>query len=155
SDLLAEINPIESDLSRRLSPKTQAYHEIWLDGEKVIDTSDQELEPLYGKTYLTRKLRIGIELTHSNDIDVLSQDNGLISISEDGELVGFNLTDGGGMGMKHGNTATYPQVGRLIGYFPKSQVIDVCEKILTIQRDHGNREERTNARFKYTVDRKG
>ena len=86
---------------------------------------------------------------------MFSQDIGLISIIEDGELVGFNLTVGGGMGMKHGNTATYPQVGRLIGYFPKSQVIDVCEKILTIQRDYGNREDRMNARFKYTVDRKG
>ena len=28
-------------------------------------------------------------------------------------------------------------------------------KILTIQRDYGNREDRMNARFKYTVDRKG
>ena len=121
----------------------------------MLDTSDQEPEPLYGKTYLPRKFKIGIAVPPSNDIDVFSQDIGLISIIEDGELVGFNLTVGGGMGMKHGNTATYPQVGRLIGYFPKSQVIDVCEKILTIQRDHGNREERTNARFKYTVDRKG
>lgn len=59
------------------------------------------------------------------------------------------------MGMKHGNTATYPQVGRLIGYIPKEEVVDVCEKILTVQRDYGNREERTNARFKYTVDRLG
>lgn len=155
SDVHAEINQIASDISRHLSPKTQAYHEIWLDGEKVLDTSDQEPEPLYGKTYLPRKFKIGIAVPPSNDIDVFSQDIGLISIIEDGELVGFNLTVGGGMGMKHGNTATYPQVGRLIGYFPKSQVIDVCEKILTIQRDHGNREERTNARFKYTVDRKG
>jgi len=59
------------------------------------------------------------------------------------------------MGMKHGDTATYPQVGRLIGYFPKEEVVDVCEKILTVQRDYGNREVRTNARFKYTVDRLG
>ena len=96
----------------------------------MLDTSDQEPEPMYGKTYLPRKFKIGIAVPPSNDIDVFSQDIGLISIIEDGELVGFNLTVGGGMGMKHGNTATYPQVGRLIGYFPKSQVIDVCEKYL-------------------------
>ncbi|MDN6066246.1 MAG: assimilatory sulfite reductase (NADPH) hemoprotein subunit [Staphylococcus equorum] len=155
SHVHGEINQIANDISRHLSPKTQAYHEIWLDGEKVLDTSDAEPEPMYGKTYLPRKFKIGIAVPPSNDIDVYSQDVGLIAIIEQDELVGFNVTIGGGMGMKHGNTATYPQVGRLIGYFPKAEVVDVCEKILTIQRDHGNREDRTNARFKYTVDRKG
>lgn len=155
SDVHSEVNQIANDISRHLSPKTQAYHEIWLDGEKVLDTSDEEPEPIYGKTYLPRKFKIGIAVPPSNDIDVYSQDIGLISILENDELVGFNITVGGGMGMKHGDTATYPQVGRLIGYFPKEEVVDVCEKILTVQRDYGNREVRTNARFKYTVDRLG
>ncbi|MEB6275661.1 NADPH-dependent assimilatory sulfite reductase hemoprotein subunit [Staphylococcus xylosus] len=155
SDVHSEVNQIASDISRHLSPKTQAYHEIWLDGEKVLDTSDEEPEPIYGKTYLPRKFKIGIAVPPSNDIDVYSQDIGLIAILENDELIGFNITVGGGMGMKHGNTATYPQVGRLIGYFPKEEVVDVCEKILTVQRDYGNREVRTNARFKYTVDRLG
>lgn len=155
SDVHSEINQIASDISRHLSPKTQAYHEIWLDGEKVLDTSDEEPEPIYGKTYLPRKFKIGIAVPPSNDIDVYSQDIGLIAILENEQLVGFNVAVGGGMGMKHGNTATYPQVGRLIGYIPKEEVVDVCEKILTVQRDYGNREERTNARFKYTVDRLG
>ncbi|MDW8797338.1 MAG: NADPH-dependent assimilatory sulfite reductase hemoprotein subunit [Staphylococcus pseudoxylosus] len=155
SDVHSEVNQIASDISRHLSPKTQAYHEIWLDGEKVLDTSDEEPEPIYGKTYLPRKFKIGIAVPPSNDIDVYSQDIGLIAILENDELVGFNITVGGGMGMKHGDTATYPQVGRLIGYFPKEEVVDVCEKILTVQRDYGNREVRTNARFKYTVDRLG
>ncbi|MCD8917336.1 NADPH-dependent assimilatory sulfite reductase hemoprotein subunit [Staphylococcus gallinarum] len=154
SDVHAEVNQIASDISAHLSPRTQAYHEIWLDGEKVMDTSVEE-EPLYGKTYLPRKFKIGIAVPPSNDIDVYSQDIGLISIIEDGKLVGFNVTVGGGMGMTHGNTKTYPQLGRLIGYFPKEHALDVCEKILTIQRDYGNREERKNARFKYTVDRYG
>ncbi|MCG7337880.1 NADPH-dependent assimilatory sulfite reductase hemoprotein subunit [Staphylococcus sp. ACRSN] len=154
SDVHAEVNQIASDISAHLSPRTQAYHEIWLDGEKVMDTSVEE-EPLYGKTYLPRKFKIGIAVPPSNDIDVYSQDIGLISIIEDGKLVGFNVTIGGGMGMTHGNTKTYPQLGRLIGYFPKEHVLDVCEKILTIQRDYGNRQERKNARFKYTVDRYG
>lgn len=155
SDVHSEVNQIASDISRHLSPKTQAYHEIWLDGEKVLDTSDEEPEPIYGKTYLPRKFKIGIAVPPSNDIDVYSQDIGLIAILENDELVGFNITVGGGMGMKHGDTATYPQVGRLIGYFPKEEVVEVCEKILTVQRDYGNREVRTNARFKYTVDRLG
>ncbi|RIN93197.1 sulfite reductase, partial [Mammaliicoccus sciuri] len=122
SDVHAEINKIARDISAHLSPRTQAYHEIWLDGEQLMDTSVEE-EPIYGKTYLSRKFKIGIAVPPSNDIDVYSQDIGLISIIEDGKLVGFNVTVGGGMGMTHGNTKTYPQLGRLIGYFPKEHAL--------------------------------
>lgn len=154
SHIHKEINNYATKISDHLLPKTNAYHEIWLDGEKVLDASE-EIEPMYGKKYLPRKFKIGIALPPSNDIDVYSQDIGLIGIVEDETLVGFNVTVGGGMGMTHGNTDTYPQVGRLAGFVPKEQVVDVCEKILTIQRDYGNRENRKNARFKYTVDRLG
>ncbi|MEX6330766.1 assimilatory sulfite reductase (NADPH) hemoprotein subunit [Staphylococcus haemolyticus] len=154
SHIHKEINNYATKISDHLLPKTNAYHEIWLNGEKVLDSSE-EIEPMYGKKYLPRKFKIGIALPPSNDIDVYSQDIGLIGIVEDETLVGFNVTVGGGMGMTHGNTDTYPQVGRLAGFVPKEQVVDVCEKILTIQRDYGNRENRKNARFKYTVDRLG
>lgn len=149
-----EVDTLATQISDHLSPQTGAYHEIWLDDEKIIDTKE-EVEPMYGKTYLPRKFKIGIAVPPSNDIDVYSQDIGLIAIIEDDQLVGFNVTVGGGMGMTHGDTKTYPQVGRLLGYFPKEEAVDVCEKILTIQRDYGNRENRKNARFKYTVDRLG
>ncbi|OLF26747.1 sulfite reductase subunit beta [Staphylococcus aureus] len=154
SHIHKEINDYATQISDHLLPKTNAYHEIWLDGEKVLDSSE-EIEPMYGKKYLPRKFKIGIALPPSNDIDVYSQDIGLIGIVEDETLIGFNVTIGGGMGMTHGNTDTYPQVGRLAGFVPKDKVVDVCEKILTIQRDYGNRENRKNARFKYTVDRLG
>lgn len=149
-----EVDTLATQISDHLSPQTGAYHEIWLDDEKIIDTKE-EVEPMYGKTYLPRKFKIGIAVPPSNDIDVYSQDTGLIAVIEDDQLVGFNVTVGGGMGMTHGDTKTYPQVGRLLGYFPKEEAVDVCEKILTIQRDYGNRENRKNARFKYTVDRLG
>ncbi|WP_370622764.1 NADPH-dependent assimilatory sulfite reductase hemoprotein subunit [Mammaliicoccus sciuri] len=149
-----EVDTLATQISDHLSPQTGAYHEIWLDDEKIIDTKE-EVEPMYGKTYLPRKFKIGIAVPPSNDIDVYSQDIGLIAVIEGEQLVGFNVTVGGGMGMTHGDTKTYPQVGRLLGYFPKEEAVDVCEKVLTIQRDHGNRENRKNARFKYTVDRLG
>ncbi len=149
-----EVDTLATKISDHLSPQTGAYHEIWLDDEKIVDTKE-EIEPMYGKTYLPRKFKIGIAVPPSNDIDVYSQDIGLIAVIEDDQLVGFNVTVGGGMGMTHGDTKTYPQVGRLLGYFPKEEAVDVCEKILTIQRDYGNRENRKNARFKYTVDRLG
>ncbi|WP_411860853.1 assimilatory sulfite reductase (NADPH) hemoprotein subunit [Mammaliicoccus sciuri] len=149
-----EVDTLATKISDHLSPQTGAYHEIWLDDEKIVDTKE-DVEPMYGKTYLPRKFKIGIAVPPSNDIDVYSQDIGLIAVIEDDQLVGFNVTVGGGMGMTHGDTKTYPQVGRLLGYFPKEEAVDVCKKILTIQRDYGNRENRKNARFKYTVDRLG
>lgn len=154
SDVHKEVDTLASQISDHLSPRTGAYHEIWLDGEKVVDTKE-EVEPMYGKTYLPRKFKIGIAVPPSNDIDVYSQDIGLISIIEDDKLVGFNVTVGGGMGMKHGNTDTYPQIGRLLGYIDKDKAVEVSEAILTIQRDYGNRTNRLNARFKYTVDKYG
>ena len=128
-----EVNTYATDISNHLLPRTGAYHEIWLDGEKVLDSSEEK-EPIYGNTYLPRKFKIGIAVPPSNDIDVYSQDIGLIAIVDNDELLGFNVTIGGGMGMTHGNTQTYPQLGRLIGFIPKEKAVDVCEKLLTIQK---------------------
>ncbi|MBB6450279.1 sulfite reductase (NADPH) hemoprotein beta-component [Geomicrobium halophilum] len=141
-------------LSDDLSPKTNAYHEIWLDEEKVVD-SKEETEPLYGDVYLPRKFKIGIAVPPSNDVDIFSQDLGFIAVVEDDELQGFNVAVGGGMGMTHGDTATYPQLSRVIGFCKPDEVIEVAEHIIAIQRDYGNRSERKNARFKYTIDARG
>lgn len=154
SSLNAEVQQYAKNVSEHLLPRTKAYHEIWLDGEKVIDHLE-ETEPIYGDLYLPRKFKIGIAVPPSNDIDVFSQDLGFIAIVENDALAGFNVTVGGGMGSTHGDTSTYPQVGRVLGYLPKDKIIDVAEKVLTIQRDYGNRSERKHARFKYTVDRLG
>jgi sulfite reductase (NADPH) hemoprotein beta-component len=143
-------------LSDYLLPRTRAYHEIWLDEEKVVGTAEmEEVEPMYGKLYLPRKFKIGIAVPPSNDIDVFSQDLGFIAIVEDDKLVGFNVAIGGGMGMSHGDKKTYPQLAKVIGFCMPDQILDVAEKVITIQRDYGNRSLRKNARFKYTVDRLG
>ncbi|SFJ94684.1 sulfite reductase (NADPH) hemoprotein beta-component [Halobacillus dabanensis] len=153
SELHAEVYDWAKRVSDHLLPKTKAYHEIWLDEEKVID--GKEAEPIYGPLYLPRKFKIGVAVPPSNDVDVFSQDLGFIAIVEGGELLGFNVAVGGGMGMTHGDTNTYPQLARVIGFCTPDQVVDVAEKILTIQRDYGNCSNRKNARFKYTIDRLG
>ncbi|KIL48430.1 assimilatory sulfite reductase (NADPH) hemoprotein subunit [Jeotgalibacillus campisalis] len=156
SDVHAEVYEVSKHISEHLLPKTRAYHEIWLDEEKVIESSKtDEIEPMYGPLYLPRKFKIGVAIPPSNDVDIYSQDLGFIAILEDGKLQGFNVTAGGGMGMTHGDTATYPQLARVIGFCPTEKVAEVAEKIITIQRDYGNRSERKNARFKYTIDRHG
>jgi sulfite reductase (NADPH) hemoprotein beta-component len=156
SNIHLEVYEWAKKLSNDLLPRTRAYHEILLDEEKVAGTPEvEEVEPMYGPLYLPRKFKIGIAVPPSNDIDVFSQDLGLIAIVEDEKLIGFNVAIGGGMGMAHGDKTTYPQLAKVIGFCKPEQIYDVAEKIITIQRDYGNRSSRKNARFKYTVDRLG
>ncbi|MBD8070529.1 assimilatory sulfite reductase (NADPH) hemoprotein subunit [Bacillus sp. PS06] len=157
SELHSEVFEWSKKLSDDLLPRTRAYHELWLDEEMVAGTPqvEEEIEPMYGPLYLPRKFKIGVAVPPSNDIDVFSQDLGYIAIVEEGKLVGFNVAIGGGMGMSHGDKATYPQLAKVIGFCKPEQMYDVAEKIITIQRDYGNRSVRKNARFKYTVDRLG
>ncbi|MSN99559.1 sulfite reductase subunit beta [Bacillus paralicheniformis] len=156
SEIHREVYEWSKKLSDDLLPRTRAYHEIWLDEEKVAGTPDaEEVEPMYGPLYLPRKFKIGIAVPPSNDIDVFSQDLGFIAIVEDDKLIGFNVAIGGGMGMTHGDKATYPQLAKVIGFCKPEQLYDVAEKTITIQRDYGNRSVRKNARFKYTIDRLG
>lgn len=156
SSVHEEVYEWSKRISDHLDPHTRAYHEIWLDGEKIVDSLEGvEQEPIYGPVYLPRKFKIGIAVPPSNDVDVFSQDLGFIAIVENGRLKGFNVTAGGGMGMTHGDTATYPQVAKVIGFCLPEQVVDVAEKIVTIQRDFGDRSVRKHARFKYTIDDRG
>ncbi|QYG90032.1 assimilatory sulfite reductase (NADPH) hemoprotein subunit [Bacillus atrophaeus] len=156
SEIHTEVYEWSKKLSDDLLPRTRAYHEIWLDEERVAGTPEtEEVEPMYGPLYLPRKFKIGIAVPPSNDVDVFSQDLGFIAIVEEGKLIGFNVAIGGGMGMTHGDQATYPQLAKVIGFCKPEQMYDVAEKVITIQRDYGNRSVRKNARFKYTVDRLG
>ena len=154
STVHAEVAEDAKRISAHLTPQTNAYHEIWLDG-KLMEGGEKEEEPLYGKTYLPRKFKIAIAIPPRNDTDVLSNDLGFIAIVENGHLIGYNLTVGGGMAFTFGNNSTYPRVADVVGYFTKEKIVDVAEAVLIFQRDHGNRSERKNARLKYTIDRLG
>ena len=156
SEAHEEVSYWARQVNDHLAPRTPAYHEIWLDGEKVVDgKQDREVEPIYGPVYLPRKFKIGFAIPPHNDVDVYSQDIGYIAVVEDGKLKGFNISVGGGMGMTHGDSATYPQLGKVIGFCPPERIVDLAEKTVMIQRDYGNRSIRKNARFKYTIDRHG
>ncbi len=139
-------------ISDHLLPATNAYKEIWLDGEKI---TQEEEEPIYGETYLPRKFKIVVAIPPDNDVDLYAHDIGLIAIIKNNELLGFNVTIGGGMGNTHGNASTYPRIGDLIGFVSKDKILAVVTAIVTTQRDYGNREDRKLSRFKYTVARLG
>jgi sulfite reductase (NADPH) hemoprotein beta-component len=141
-------------ISDRLTPRTRAYHEIWLDGEKLPDSGEEE-EPLYGPTYLPRKFKIGIVVPPWNDVDVFTQDLGFIAISEQGRLAGFNVVVGGGMGASHGEPETFPRLADVAGFCTPDQAVDVAWQVVAIQRDFGDRSNRKHARFKYTIADRG
>lgn len=143
-----------SKISEMALPRSRAYYEIWLDQEKIASTD--ETDPLYGDTYLPRKFKIAIAIPPDNDVDVLSNDIGLIAVIEAGELAGFNIAVGGGLSTTHGNAATYARLGSVIGFVSgEERVLKTVYEILTIQRDYGNRSDRKQARLKYTIDKMG
>jgi len=154
SSIHREVQRHAEALSEHLMPKSRAYHEIWLDGEK-IESSKTEVEPIYGDTYLPRKFKAAFVIPPQNDVDVFSQDLGLITIVKDGAIAGFNVCVGGGMGMTHGETDTYPRLGDVLGFISPDDVLAVAEAIVTTQRDFGDRTNRKHARLKYTIDDRG
>jgi sulfite reductase (NADPH) hemoprotein beta-component len=163
-NVMATANPVESSVheevhqwavkvSEHLKPKTRAYHEIWLDGEKLVGPAEEE--PIYGPVYLPRKFKTAIVVPPHNDVDVYSQDLGFIAILEEGRLLGFNLTVGGGLGTTHGEPQTFPRVADLIGFLKPDQILKVAETVVMIQRDYGDRSDRKHARLKYTIADRG
>ncbi len=145
-------------VSDHLLPRTGAYHEIWLDGEKVSDKSrkaDAGEEPLYGVHYLPRKFKIVIAVPPDNDVDIFAHDLGYIAVVEKGELIGWNVTVGGGMGMTHGELDTFPRAADMLGFIAPEDAIPVAEAVMTTQRDWGNRQLRKRARLKYTIEDRG
>lgn len=156
-----ETSAVAKRVSDHLLPATSAYHEIWLRDEndkkvQVAGDAVVDQEPLYGPTYLPRKFKVTIAIPPHNDTDVFAHDIGLIAIKgSDGHLEGFNVLVGGGMGCTHNNKKTYPQTGRELGFVPAEKTHIVCEKIMLVQRDFGDRQNRKHARMKYTVDDMG
>jgi sulfite reductase (NADPH) hemoprotein beta-component len=154
--LYADTVDFSCRLSAYLSPRTSAYHEIWLD-EKLVAGGADDYEPIYGKEYLPRKFKIGVAVPPDNDVDVYTQDLSYVAVADPvtGRLAGFNVLVGGGMGMTHNNVKTFPRLAEVLGYVPLDRAISVGEAVVTTQRDYGDRTNRKHARLKYTIDDRG
>lgn len=156
-------------LARRISdyflPKTTAYFDFWLDDQKAQvhedgtvtfeskDDAKAAEEPIYGDRFLPRKFKIGLTVDFDNSIDVLTQDVGIIAVTEDGAITGFEVTAGGGLGYTHRKPETYARLGTAIAFVQdEADIIPIIEAIVKVQRDFGGRENRKHARLKYLVD---
>lgn len=152
----ARVQEFAHRLAMHLAPRSRAYSEIWVDGKKThIIESPDEVEPMYGSTYLPRKFKVGIAFPGDNCIDVYTQDIGLIARLDGDKLIGFTVVIGGGMGMTHGKSETFPRLGTPLCDASTDTVVAIAEAILTVQRDYGDRKNRKHARMKYVVDERG
>jgi sulfite reductase (ferredoxin) len=164
-------------------PQSTALTELWLGEEKVAEAeywykniedagvniqkslhhdsglgviTKDPVEPLYTKQYLPRKFKIAVTVPGDNSLDIYTNDIGLVVLTDDfGELLGFNVMVGGGMGRTHMKESTFARIADHLGFVPKEDVMELCKAIIATQRDHGNREVRPNARMKYLVHEKG
>jgi sulfite reductase (NADPH) hemoprotein beta-component len=157
SPLVPQVYDDADLVSRELLPTTTAYHQIWVEGVQLNLEEQKDFEdPLYGKTYLPRKFKTAFVIPPLNDTDIFTNCLGFIAIGNDaGELTGYNLVCGGGMGMTHNNPKTFPRVGDVIGYFSREKIIDVAKAVLTVHRDFGDRTDRKHARLKYVLEDMG
>ena len=121
------------------------------DNGRGIILSDST-EPIYGTQYLPRKFKIAVTVPGDNSLDIYTNDIGCVVITNDaGELEGFNVMVGGGMGRSHNKESTFARAADHMGYVPKEDIMEVLKAIVAAQRDHGNRDVRANARMKYLV----
>jgi sulfite reductase (ferredoxin) len=149
-------------LAKHCAPKTAAYCEVWMDGEKVHDykfapepVTGGNPEPLYGETYMPRKFKIAITQPEDNCTDALTNDLCILSLFDGQTHLGYNFALGGGLGMKHNAPKTYPRLASPVMFVPPEMLVAATEAVIKLQRDHGDRGDRQHARLKYVVQEKG
>ena len=170
-------------MAELFKPQAQALTEIWSGDDKVAEVeywmkdiqaagfdiptamrkdtgtgiiTKDPIEPLYGNRYLPRKFKIAVTVPGDNSLDIYTNDIGLVVITDNnGNLEGFNVMVGGGMGRTHMKDTTFARVADHLGFVSKDDMMELMKSILATQRDHGNREVRPNARMKYLVHEKG
>jgi sulfite reductase (ferredoxin) len=153
-----QMQKLAYDLAMALAPQTRAYHELWLTdeetGEKELVGGAEEhavVEPLYGSRYLPRKFKMAVALPDDNCIDIYTNDVGFLAVVRDGEITGYNVLVGGGLGTTPSAAKTFPALAHRLAFVTPDQAIDVAKAILMVQRDNGNREDRKRARMKYLI----
>jgi sulfite reductase (ferredoxin) len=145
-------------LSTRLLPRTGAYHEIWVDGEKVTPpepTDEEPVDPLYGERYLPRKFKIGLAIPEDNTIDVLTNDLAIVALFEGDRLAGYNFLLGGGHGMTHNKPETYARLATPVAFVEPDDLLSAAAAVVRLHRDHGDRGNRRHARLKYIIAERG
>jgi sulfite reductase (ferredoxin) len=144
-------------LSTHLLPRTRAYHEIWVEGSPWQDdeSAREEPDPIYGERYLPRKFKMGLAIPEDNTIDVLTNDLAIVALFESDRLLGYNFLLGGGHGMTHNNSKTYPRLATPVAFVEPEDLLAAAAAVVRLHRDHGDRGNRRHARLKYVIAENG
>jgi sulfite reductase (ferredoxin) len=127
-NIYRQTQALADQIAAHFAPRTGAYHETWLTdpetGERVPaggsagaspsqdgspsqngspDGGGFDVEPIYGKFYMPRKFKMAIGYTFDNCVDVYANDLGLLAVSKDDEIVGYNLVLQSRRRRRHGN----------------------------------------------------
>lgn len=151
---LAKLDEPANLISDHFAAKSNAYVEIWLDGERVDPDSEAE-DPIYGSNYLPRKFKVAITRAGDNSVDLFTNDLALAATFEAGEITGYHYYVGGGLGKNHRNAKTYPRLASHLGWAPVDKMIQVCEGVVAVQKEFGDRKDRKHARMKYLIEDRG
>jgi sulfite reductase (ferredoxin) len=169
-----QLQQIADSLAAHLAPRTRAYHEVWINGEKLQEERDigslppeppggscppetpapfspSAEEPIYGAVYMPRKFKIAIAPPDDNCVDIYANDLSFLAVVESGILIGFNVLVGGGMGTYPAKKETFPAVAKRMGFIRVDEVIEVATAVVGVQRDFGRRDDRHQARLKYLI----
>ncbi len=154
------IQKLAYDIAMHLAPRSRAYYELWLTdpetGEKTLaGGSDEDFEPIYGKVYLPRKFKTAIALPNDNCVDVYTNCLGFIAVIRNGEIIGYNVSVGGGLGTTPAIKKTAPMLAKRMAFVTNEQAVGVAEAVVKVQRDFGNRGDRKVGRLKYLIAARG
>ncbi len=165
-DCGADLMALAHEISNATIPTTKAYYDIWLNDEKVTINTDgtysyaenlreEVADPLYGTLYLPRKFKIGIGTDFDNSVDLYTNDLGIMAVTENGKIIGYEILAGGGLGFSHTMERTYPRAASHVAFVQADEVLPITLAVIKAQRDYGDRSDRKQARLKYTMDRLG
>ncbi len=154
-----ELSAWARPVSSHFKPRSRGYLDVWVDGERAITAvpasehaGTPHEEPLYGRVYLPRKFKIGFSAPHDNCTDVLINDLAIVPVVDEDEIRAFTLLVGGGQGKTHNKPETYPRLATPLTTVAPAELLDACEAVIKLHRDHGDRTNRERARLKYVVD---
>ena len=116
------------------APRSSTYWDLWIDGEKIESLpvageslvpapDDDPVEPIYGKAYLPRKFKTAFALPEDNCTDIHANDLGFLGIVKRGELVGYNVLVGGGLGTTPSAQKTFPFLAVPMCYVDRGDVL--------------------------------
>jgi sulfite reductase (ferredoxin) len=165
-DCGADLQELAYQLMLATLPTTKSYYDLWLNDDKVVinpdgtytyaeDLRNEVEDPLYGTQYLPRKFKIGLGTDFDNSVDMYTNDLGIMGVTENGRIIGYEILAGGGLGFSHTLEKTYPRAASHVAFVQQDEVIPISLAIIKVQRDYGERTDRKQARLKYTIDRMG